>query len=1074
MAENTNGRRTFKWGDQEYLLDDLLKLHGEYEQNFYDFARDRGQYDSTALQGLNNAINTRINAAKQGKSFDGDGTLDTDVVDNTRITTQKKGVFKKEKYVDQDNTAWAKHYMSRLMSKLKPYKTQDKETSNKWDISKFGLESYLNGQGLDAQEIFEGYDLQDENNPKNPRSHQQRRSLLKEQLQNYRDWIVKKGFDFTKNDSEWDDDFVTELGKLIEDFDNKDIKDISRSLRKLGAGNAYTTAFTSGKWDLSKTDAQTQQASEETKKQKDEQQKSKYLKEWEDYAFSQKKPVVAKYYKPYNFGDDYKDFEAWYGDLNKKQQKEFGTYLGKDNNAWTNAWNQFTTSLKEGKEYTDKNLSVLLQGAFVNQPHLFTDLGNGQYLINDSVTASGQGTIYNPTNGYLGDVFLGDLAPTNEQIKNEYLRLAYDWINSNYGTNYKNQSYVFAKEGGELIQKNQLGGSVSFNWESNDAEELEALKQKAEQNNLTPEQQKARDRYIDGDNKSLNNPDAGFSASEWTRLVSVGADLTSLVLDPITGTAVGLGSSATNLVADIMDDGFQWKDVGNFAVNVGFDLLGAIPIFGDIVGTGGKVIRTLTKFGPRFMALLAGYQGVKNFDGMKQSWEKMLSTNDASKMTVQDWRNVAQSISLVTGAGRAIKNKAAQKSMKNKAKVDDVVGINVYDKQAKQVKQILVDGDVAKKINQVRGDKAQVEAELAKLEPFKDKFGATGTLEVVTKGRGPLQSPIHRVTDPNDSSKTRLQLRSWRGEGKPQINTVYDFSRVPEGYGNKWSLFKKPSSNLAEKHVKYVERLNTPNVVENHRGALTSTEVDAQIKTHRDLVDAQIEKVKAAMDSRNKGIQSLEAEVKTTTQQIKELQKKLKSVRKTDLQAELAGLHGSTKGLKTIEVELQRANEHLNSLKSQLDTVNTQLQTKGGGQSSSRLKQTKAQLESEIATGQAQITAMEAQLQSLKNAGQVRQTKEVELRGKLKEFDELRRLQRRLGNLQRNQDLSATTVHTSEYNKLQQMLSDLQTNHSNIGGRDVNWDMAEILRQANLSNAFKQGGSVNRNKINKFLNYGKG
>jgi hypothetical protein len=69
MAENNNERRTFKWGDQEYLLDDLLKEHGAREQEFYDFAKNRGSYDSAALVGLRNAIANRINAAKSGRAF---------------------------------------------------------------------------------------------------------------------------------------------------------------------------------------------------------------------------------------------------------------------------------------------------------------------------------------------------------------------------------------------------------------------------------------------------------------------------------------------------------------------------------------------------------------------------------------------------------------------------------------------------------------------------------------------------------------------------------------------------------------------------------------------------------------------------------------------------------------------------------------------------------------------------------------------------------------------------------------------------------------------------------------------
>jgi hypothetical protein len=66
------------------------------------------------------------------------------------------------------------------------------------------------------------------------------------------------------------------------------------------------------------------------------------------------------------------------------------------------------------------------------------------------------------------------------------------------------------------------------------------------------------------------------------------------------------------------------------------------------------------------------------------------------------------------------------------------------------------------------------------------------------------------------------------------------------------------------------------------------------------------------------------------------------------------------------------------------------------------------------------------------------------------------------------------STHTHAYNKLQQMVADYQANHSTIEGRTVNWDMAEILSKAGIRNAFKQGGSVNRNKINKFLNYAKG
>ena len=43
MAETNNEKTTVKWGDREYLLDDLLAAHAKYEQNFYNFARYRTQ-----------------------------------------------------------------------------------------------------------------------------------------------------------------------------------------------------------------------------------------------------------------------------------------------------------------------------------------------------------------------------------------------------------------------------------------------------------------------------------------------------------------------------------------------------------------------------------------------------------------------------------------------------------------------------------------------------------------------------------------------------------------------------------------------------------------------------------------------------------------------------------------------------------------------------------------------------------------------------------------------------------------------------------------------------------------------
>jgi hypothetical protein len=72
-------------------------------------------------------------------------------------------------------------------------------------------------------------------------------------LGGYKTWLTGKSFDFTKNDNEWDDDFMTTLENMITNTDWSDRAALAANLRKIGAGDQYTTSFTSDKWDLSKT-----------------------------------------------------------------------------------------------------------------------------------------------------------------------------------------------------------------------------------------------------------------------------------------------------------------------------------------------------------------------------------------------------------------------------------------------------------------------------------------------------------------------------------------------------------------------------------------------------------------------------------------------------------------------------------------------------------------------------------------------------------------------------------------------------------------------------------------------------
>ena len=95
------------------------------------------------------------------------------------------------------------------------------------------------------------------------------------------------------------------------------------------------------------------------------------------------------------------------------------------------------------------------------------------------------------------------------------------------------------------------------------------------------------------------------------------------------------------------------------------------------------------------------------------------------------------------------------------------------------------------------------------------------------------------------------------------------------------------------------------------------------------------------------------------------------------------------------------------------------------------------------------------------------------LNSQLQDYANLTPVQANVNRLQGIQGRLGRGNHTHAYNRLQQLLQNYQTNHANVSGRSMDWDMAKILNDAGIKNAFRQGGPINRNKINKFLNYDK-
>lgn len=1123
MAEQEKSK-TFKYGDREYLIDDLLKLHAQQENNFYQFAKERGHYDDEALQGLREAIKNRVQSVRDSKQFTGDGLLDTDTADNIEIATQEgRGWRKKTKYVKQDNTEGAKHYLNTLVNNLTPI--SEKTTSKgSWNIDKYGFAAYLSGQGLNAKEIFENYDKYDENNPEAKRKYDQRRQLLKEHLINYNNWLQTKGFDFTKNDNEWDDNFINDLSNLINNFDNFDNNQLMSNLRRIGSGDGFTTAFTSDKFDLTQSDKQSD------KQNKEEKEYQEYLRGIHN-TFKNSPNINlgnTTYFTTtgdglFEMSDD--EYEKWKSDT---KTKDGNTYMNNLQQSYYS--NPFDT--KTAAEY----LPLAHRFGALNEVTI-----DGKSYLYDPKTidySNNRFVAFDPKTGEIRHAFIGN-------IENEKANLRRKWRIDN---GYEEEVSQYFKEGG--IVSMQTGGGFNLAQAVN-REMEETNKQKAKETGHSEKVQKTRDRVVsngddsfagvinsaNGEQPSIAQSNPGFTGAERARLISIGADITSLFLDPLSGTAVGIGSSLTNFGADVADDGFQWSDVGNLGISLGLDLLGAIPIFGDAVGTGTKITRNLLKFAPRILAGLAGLQGVSNLGGMTESWQKLTSGDKDQKLTVQDWRNIAQSISLVTGAGRAIKNKAAQNTMKREAKVEGALTVNIKNKNSGEVKQILVDGDIAKKLKDANGDASKIKEELNKFDSYKNQFN--DDWEVNTQIPRGLQKPWERVQNADGSKST--SFRSPMKQGRAEINDYYDFNQT-KGYSG-WGF--GGSEKIRNFHKNVMEPLNRnknlvdlrkkqellalpPHVLTNRdtnsfgsptktsdtnssvvpvnsaskidmlpnniqelltlpQNTLTSQhdnlkagltpylERVRQAQSRKQKLDNQSDKQKSAIQKQQEIVNQLNKQIEQnnkalSTSKMRDhfaLDKKLNSKDK-NYQSDVEKLFVEKENQtfpSEWKKEIKQTEVKINTLTKKLRKIDKQLNSKNVTNKKQLLKQ-RNKIQSQLDTINDGRYQSAVEIYQRYNADQL-------VRQQLQQLQQLKRAENKLRTLKAQEFLTQKRLDkgSAELRQLKQHLSTLPTE---INGTKIDWNIENILRDAQLVNAWKQGGSINLTKINKFLKYAKG
>lgn len=1004
MAETKKEKSTFKWGDQEYLLDDLLKIHAEQEQNYYDFAKTRGQYDTEALSGLRQAIANRINAVKSGKAFSADGVLDSDVVDNTTIQTRKKGLFKKAKYVDQDNTEWAKYYLTKLVGQLKPYQKKD---DSAWDINKHGLAAYLTGQGLKAQDIFEQLDLQDEKNPTAARSFNQRKELLKTQLANYKKWLQDKGFDFTKNDSEWDDKFNTDLDEFIKNYDSLDNPSIMASLRKLGAGDDYTTAFTSDKWDLSK-DALT---AEERKKQQDDKKKSEQAKQ----KISEFNAAMDNYYNAFSqLGPQKVQMNAYMGEANSSFYRTPEEIL-----EWSK--NASTDKLKYGDLYNQDPLNA--EAAQYVLPMLqaqgrlkeFTVDGVKYVYDPSKVDRTNHSVIaIDPVTGTMERRFLYDIEEEMADLKNKYF--------GPQGSAKYHIDIASQKNGGVISM--QTGGTFDMNAYLQDLNEKD-FERRAKERNITVRELKESERKLKG-KETITGGEVGFNANDYVQMATMIGNLGSILLDPVSGGLTGAGLSLVDFANDWNRDGFQWKDAGNLIKNLGMDAIGMVPIIGDAFGTLGKVKKGLLQIAPKAIGYLAMAQGIANSPEIIDSFQKIVDDRD---MTTVDWQNISNGLQLIVSGSRvgkhAIKNARAKKAALQKGPDGAAkLQVEVVDGNGKN-KMLVLDGEHAKAVRNSDHSETAVNKIIQDIEGFKD-------YKVVPKfsvSNYKLHMPGTKVTNAVTGSKERRYVPVVSTPAKANISEVYDPTLYKEAYrGGTYS--NKAIDNMFSNRVDASGKINSVQAKE----------------ANQKVVDQEISELKAAAKKHQESKNKAKERSEKVEEDIKAASKKSEIIEKA--KQDIAGVNNDIKT--QIGTTISNARKEIERLEASKKPYTSVAEK---NIIDSRIKdQYKIILEAK--------NKIEKAISGVKESKKVsRKTKRVE------------RLLQQLNQDKIKLQNQANAPHSEEFNKL---LNYSGKTFVHNGTEYVIKPQATLTEEVLLKEGlFKQGGIININKINKYLNYAK-
>lgn len=701
MANNTETQKPkervkYKFGQSDIDLTNYIHNLGTNVQSYLnsknwndgqkqEFMNAYNRYLTGLQDQLANNTN-RFTTDDFGSIIDSTGALsntDNDDIDpvgseyyyddkGNRITTDDFNALKKRKQKNYNTFSANREvatYFNAIGNALRSKQPTKEQTSNAFDLSKHGFLAdwtRINnpaGGNLNLDPYLEK-DAVDEATGK--RGTTNRAAYLKEQIENYINNIGD--YDFSSTPFKDRNTYVSRLRAAAENLGNGYNSEDVIALNQAGIGNEFLSKFFSTGAEepqakQSELERQAEQSAQElAQRRRDDELRAVIEEEKQDQYNRQRDAFFADYQKQNPFNSTIKSQAIALSYNPNAMYDRAATKYGVDRSnteALQSAVKEYINfpqlaAAIRGKEHILQGQKDVTAAHIANnldwaaQSNLLTDkIGDtGYYVVPGSENYDNWSYIaYNPiTRHYEEQSML-----LNEELKKKMAYAEYDRRNKD-------------------VQKHQLGGLLKYTEEyqkkaQKEAEKQQRIDQKVEETGKTREQVEAAER---------RPMEEGFSTIDKVRLGTAAADAISAAAAFIPGYGtvasgvLGIGSTLTNIGADIVDESMSgWDVAGNALYGLGMDVVGLIPGMGA-TGKAAKIVRVLKPVSKLAMRTLQAYGMVHSAD----AFNKLMS--NPSDMSADDWRNLVTGLQAISGEARYKGGKRAVSRATTQKDVADV------------------------------------------------------------------------------------------------------------------------------------------------------------------------------------------------------------------------------------------------------------------------------------------------------------------------------------------------------------------------------------------------------------------